>query len=117
MKVRKRETMIHVVNRKNYRGASVYVGRPGVLGNPFVIGRDGDRAEVIEQYRRWLWNELQRGAGQVWEEMQRLSKLAEAADLVLSCWCHPLPCHGEVIRAAITWCDSQTQPQKECNCE
>ena len=29
-----------------------YVGRPGVLGNPFVVGRDGSREEVIGKYRR-----------------------------------------------------------------
>ena len=104
--------MIHVVNRKSYKGASVYIGRPSVLGNPFVIGRDGDRATVIARYRRWLWNEWQRGAGPVWEEMQGLSELARAADLVLSCWCHPLPCHGDVICAAINWSNSQTQTRK-----
>jgi hypothetical protein len=37
----------------------VYVGRPGPLGNPFVVGRDGSRAEVIAKYRRWLWARLQ----------------------------------------------------------
>ena len=28
-----------------------YVGRPTALGNPFAIGRDGSRAEVIQLYR------------------------------------------------------------------
>jgi hypothetical protein len=32
----------------------VYIGRPSIWGNPFVIGRDGDRAEVIGQYEAWL---------------------------------------------------------------
>lgn len=32
----------------------VYIGRPGKWGNPFVIGRDGSRAEVIAKYRTWL---------------------------------------------------------------
>ena len=95
--------MIHVVNRRNYRGTSIYVGRPSVLGNPFIIGRDGDREEVIRQYRCWLWDELQRGTGPVREELQRLCALARQDDLALSCWCYPLPCHGAVIRAALLW--------------
>ncbi|SEA87911.1 DUF4326 domain-containing protein [Rubrimonas cliftonensis] len=33
---------------------AVYVGRPSKFGNPFVIGRDGDRDTVIRRYRDWL---------------------------------------------------------------
>ena len=32
----------------------VYCGRPSKWGNPFVIGRDGSRADVIAKYRRWI---------------------------------------------------------------
>ena len=32
----------------------VYVGRPSKWGNPFVIGRDGTRDEVIAKYRAWI---------------------------------------------------------------
>lgn len=32
----------------------VYIGRPGKWGNPFVIGRDGSREEVIAKYRAWV---------------------------------------------------------------
>ena len=32
----------------------VYVGRPSKWGNPFVIGRDGSRDEVIAKYRAWI---------------------------------------------------------------
>lgn len=61
--------MIKVVNRKTYRGKSVYVGRPSVLGNPFVIGKDGDRPAVIFKYRRWLWTELQQESRPVFDEI------------------------------------------------
>jgi hypothetical protein len=37
----------------------IYVGRPSPLGNPYLLGRDGNREEVIAQYRRWLWAQLQ----------------------------------------------------------
>ncbi|PIW12451.1 MAG: hypothetical protein COW35_01440, partial [Candidatus Infernicultor aquiphilus] len=32
----------------------VYIGRPSKWGNPFTIGKDGTRSEVIEKYRIWL---------------------------------------------------------------
>jgi hypothetical protein len=33
---------------------SIYSGRPTKWGNPFVIGRDGLRAEVIAKHRVWI---------------------------------------------------------------
>jgi hypothetical protein len=48
--------MIHIENKKTYCGEGIYVGRkmpgfPGsVLGNPFRIGRDGTRDQVIAKY-------------------------------------------------------------------
>ena len=43
------ENNIRVLNKKHLRGPAgnaVYVGRPSIWGNPFVIGKDGSRAEV-----------------------------------------------------------------------
>ena len=56
------------VQRRRERGwrmppNSVYVGRGSRWGNPFVIGRDGDRAEVVHKYRRWLWRAIQADPG------------------------------------------------------
>ncbi len=101
--------MINIVNRKTYRGESVYVGRPSALGNPFVIGRDGDRQTVVEKYRRWLWRQLQRGSGEVFEAIHRLAQQAKTDDLVLACWCLPEKCHAEIIRSAIEWINNQSQ--------
>jgi len=45
-----------VLNKKQLRGAvpnAVYIGRPSMWGNPFVIGKDGTRAEVVEKHERW----------------------------------------------------------------
>ena len=39
-----------VLNKKQLSGAvpnAVYIGRPSIWGNPFVIGKDGTRAEVV----------------------------------------------------------------------
>jgi hypothetical protein len=67
----------------------VYIGRPGPWGNPFLIGRDGDRWEVIEKYKAWLFAQP--------ELVERAKR--ELAGKVLGCWCAPLTCHGDVLAA------------------
>jgi hypothetical protein len=78
-----------------------YVGRPGALGNPFVVGWDGSREEVIAKYRRWLWARLQEPGSPQERELRRLLERARAGELL--CWCHLLPCHAEVVRGAVLW--------------
>lgn len=80
-----------------------YVGPPSVLGNPFVVGRDGSRNEVIAQYRRWLGARLQEPNSPQADELRRLLARAAAGELELLCWCHPLPCYAEVVRSALLW--------------
>ena len=77
---------------------AVYVGRGrgSRFGNRYVIGRDGDRDQVIELYRRWLWREIR--AGRITRDDLRA---LDGHDLV--CWCHPKPCHAEVLRRAVRW--------------
>jgi len=43
----------NVVHCKRAR-YDVYIGRPSKWGNPFAIGRDGTRKQVIARYERWL---------------------------------------------------------------
>jgi len=95
--------MIVVANKR--KGAcGVYIGRPSVLGNPFQIGPDGTRAEVIEKYREWITAEMRtRPDGYVAREVARLRARHERGETVtLICWCAPAPCHGDVIRDLCT---------------
>lgn len=62
------------------------IDRKSDWGNPFVMGRDGDRAQVIAKHERWLADQH--------HLLRRLDELRER-DLV--CWCHPLPCHGDLL--------------------
>jgi hypothetical protein len=64
----------------------VYIGRPSKWGNPFVVGRDGDRETVIEKYRAWIM-----GQGEL------LADLHELRGKRLGCWCAPQACHGDVL--------------------
>jgi hypothetical protein len=93
---------IHVVNRRTFRGEGVYVGRPGVLGNPFEMKSEEDREKVIAEYRIWLWERIKE-RGKVFAELVRLKKLAEQGDVYPICWCKPKACHGDVIKSCVEW--------------
>lgn len=66
------------------------------MGNPFRIGPDGTRDQVIAKYRRWLWNEIR-------ADRVDLKELAALHGKRLGCWCAPEPCHGEVLERAAPW--------------
>ena len=75
----------------------VRIDRATQWGNPFVIGRDGSRAEVISKYRSRLWREIR--AGRI-----GLEDLAALDGKRLACWCAPDKlCHGDVLAAAARW--------------
>ena len=86
-----------VVNKK-VEPYDIYIGRGSVWGNPFYIGHDGTREQVIELYRRHLWKQIQ--SGEITKE-QLLSLRGKR----LGCFCKPLPCHGDVIVRAIEWAE------------
>ncbi len=64
----------------------VYIGRPSKWGNPFEIGKDGTRKEVIEKYAEWIKT-----------QPQLLADLHELRGKTLGCWCSPSACHGDVL--------------------
>jgi len=80
--------MIEVLNAakvgKKVSGA-LYVGRPSKWGNPFIVGRDGTRAEVIARYRAFVC------------DGPLMAEVGELAGKSLICWCSPLPCHADVL--------------------
>ncbi|MGD0002865.1 MAG: DUF4326 domain-containing protein [Anaerolineaceae bacterium] len=94
---------IVIENKRSYQGEGYYVGRPSVLGNPFPMKSEEDRAEVIAKYRVWLWDEIKKG-GVVAQELNHLAaEYRLKGSLTLICWCHPKPCHAEVISTAVKW--------------
>jgi len=78
-----------VLTKMQLRGPvpnAVYIGRPSIWGNPFAIGRDGTRAEVIAKYESWLA-----------QQPCLMAQLDRLRGRHLICWCAPLPCHGDVL--------------------
>lgn len=67
------------------------------LANPFPLEKGGgNRDEVIEKYRAWLWERIRKGE----ITLQDLLDL-DGKDLV--CFCSPKRCHCDVIMSAIGW--------------
>lgn len=66
----------------------VYIGRgPGsIWGNPYEIGKDGTRSEVIAKYREYLLG-----------NPKLMALLPTLRGKKLGCWCSPLACHGDVL--------------------
>lgn len=77
--------MTSVVN-KYHEHYDIYIGRGSQWGNPFVIGEDGDRDEVIAKYEEWIRR-----------QSHLLLKLPELIGCRLGCFCKPKACHGDVL--------------------
>ena len=77
--------MTKVVNKYKHV-YDVYIGRGSKWGNPFVIGKDGTREEVINKYEKYLLN-----------NPELLNSLHELKGKTLGCFCKPKACHGDVL--------------------
>jgi len=73
-----------VVNLRHSK-YDIDISRRGKWGNPFRIGRDGDRPTVIKKYRKWFF------AGNLCFDIEELRGKR------LGCYCKPEACHGDVL--------------------
>jgi hypothetical protein len=82
-----------VLNKRDVSAsAGIYIGRGSGWGNPFVIGVDGDRAEVIEKYREWAMYQVL-----AIKELDNGDWLRALRGKDLICYCAPQACHGDVL--------------------
>lgn len=87
------------VGRKGY--GAVYIGRPSVLGNPFVMTSEAQRTEVIAKYKVYFEKKVAARDPKFMEALDALVELARKKDVVLGCFCAPRACHGDVIKEYI----------------
>lgn len=105
---------IDVVHVNTYRGERgdnfIYIGRAmpahgldaSPLANPYRIGPDGTREEVIEKSYNWLRGEFKDLNSPARQELLRIKAMVETGQKVtLACWCAPQRCHGEIIRDSV----------------
>jgi len=65
-------------------GCDVYIGRPSIWGNPFIVGKHGTREEVIKKHEAYLRKNL-----------YLIANLYKLAGKRIGCYCAPKPCHGD----------------------
>jgi len=68
-----------------------YIGRGTLWGNPYAIGQDGDREEVIRKFAY----DFNRGFLRDGEGFNE--KLKSLRGHTLGCHCKPYACHGDVL--------------------
>lgn len=66
---------------------AVYIGRGSIAGNPFVIGKHGDRNEVCDKFEAYV-----ESAPALKEKI-----ISYCAGKDLICFCAPLRCHGNYL--------------------
>ena len=89
--------MTKIVNLK-YDKCDIYIGRPSKWGNPFTIGKDGSRDEVITKYSECVLT-----------QPHLMSSINELQDKVLGCSCKPLACHGDVLVWLADWNEEEEE--------
>lgn len=83
---------------------NIYIGRKGVVfidnirfpknssnfANPYKIGKDGTREEILLKYKNFIVNKLNNDKDLVVELLLLKGKN-------LGCWCFPKSCHGNIL--------------------
>ena len=83
---------------------NIYIGRKGVVfidnarfpqnssnfANPYKIGKDGTREEILVKYKDFITNKLNNDENLVAELLSLKGKN-------LGCWCYPESCHGYTL--------------------
>lgn len=97
----------HNLSRESMRPGDVYVGRTppprwarlippgsdgadGYFGNPFFIGADGDRDDVIRAFEI-------RARELIEIDSELRDRIRSLDGKRLFCWCAPAPCHANVL--------------------
>jgi len=64
----------------------IYIGRGSKWGNPYKIGKDGNRDEVIAKYATYIS-----------KKPELLADVHELKGKILGCYCKPKGCHGDIL--------------------
>lgn len=86
-----RTTVVHCMKEEYdvYIGrANSFLGESGLWGNPFEIGKDGTRDQVISKHREWIKT-----------QPHLLAQIRTLQGKRLGCYCSPQLCHGHTLAA------------------
>lgn len=66
---------------------AIYIGRGSPFGNPYIIGKHGNRDEVCDKYMEYVKARP--------SLIRKIRKELKGKDLV--CFCSPKRCHGDLL--------------------
>lgn len=98
---------------------AVHVARPGPWGNPFIVGKDGDREYCVELYKHMLNGHLSivnpGGASLASLKAARAhvaDNISQLQGKNLACWCalDGKPCHADVLLRIASLACEEVQP-------
>lgn len=78
---------VYNMHHRNAPPDAVYVGRPSKFGNPFVVGKDGERGECVKKFALWVVNRPML--------LEQIKDELRGKDLI--CWCKPRACHADIL--------------------
>lgn len=87
---------VHCYGRRSNSPEAIYIGRPSIYGNPFVLTKEEDRDAVLERYHDWFYEKVE-------SDPEFRNRILELRGHDLACWCAPRKCHGDVI---IEWLET-----------
>jgi len=85
------------IEHVRYGTFTKYIGRPSIFGNPYTIGPDGTREEVIDKFKKYFYNKIE-------TDKHFKNQVLELKGHRLGCYCYPKACHGDVI---IEWLENE----------
>lgn len=95
--------MIKIVKiNKPQNNFTLYCGRDWAglkcseFHNPFHVGKDGDREEVLLKFAEYWYAPEQK-----WLRLFALLVISD--DEILGCWCKPKECHCDIIAGYVHW--------------
>ena len=87
-----RTATVHNLRHERMRPGDMRIDRRTEFGNEFIIGRDGNRREVIAKFET-----AERARLAAPDGAARRAKMHAMHGKRLFCWCAPLACHGDVL--------------------
>lgn len=75
----------------------ILIDRTTMWGNPFHIGKDGNRSDVMNKFFLWITGRDYKNFKQK-ERQLILDNMDELRNKVLACWCKPMACHGDIYK-------------------
>lgn len=86
-----KDKITFVSNKDRGEDFDTYCGRGTLWGNPYAIGIDGDRDEVIRKFKYDFDRDYLKGGKEFKEKLKGLR------GNVFGCHCKPYACHGDIL--------------------